>query len=263
MPGVSDPPRDANPAASMARARLRLDPAPAVPSRAMKILVVEDSSRLRSAITDGLRRSGHVVDAVADGREGLHHAQTSAYDLIVLDLMLPVMDGLTMLRTLRESNVMTHVLILSARDRVEHRVEGLRAGADDYLIKPFAFDELLARVETLGRRAHDRKANRIELGPVTLDLTAHRVTAHGVVIDLTGREYAVFEFLALEAGRPASRAAIEEHVYDSAHPVWSNAVDSIVSAIRRKLAACGVHDLIQTRRGIGYEIAAPDPADRP
>jgi DNA-binding response OmpR family regulator len=229
----------------------------------MKILLVEDSQRLRMATADGLRRSGHAVDAVADGRDGLIHARTSAYDVIVLDLMLPVMDGLTVLRTLREKHVMTHVLILSARDRVEQRVEGLRAGADDYLIKPFAFDELLARIESLGRRAHGRKTSLIELGAVTLDLTAQRVTVNDAVVELTGREYAVLEYLALEAGRPATRAGIEEHIYDSAHAVWSNAVDSIVSALRRKLAAHGVHGLIQTRRGIGYEVsAAPSSADR-
>jgi two-component system, OmpR family, response regulator len=223
----------------------------------MRLLLVEDSARLRASLSDGLRRSGHAVDAVADGREGLIFAQTTGYDVIVLDLMLPLVDGLTILRTIRGKGILTHVLILSARDRVEQRVEGLRAGADDYLVKPFSFDELLARVESLGRRAHGRKTSRLAFGPVIADLTAKRVLVNDDPIDLTPREYALFECLALEAGRPVGRLEIEERIYDSAGAVWSNAVDSTVSAVRRKLAEHGVTGLIRTRRGLGYEIPSP------
>jgi len=223
----------------------------------MRLLLVEDSTRLRASLSDGLRRSGHAVDAVADGRQGLIHAQTTDYDIIILDLMLPIIDGLTILRTIREKGVQAHVLILSAKDRIEQRVEGLRAGADDYLVKPFAFDELLARIEALGRRAHGRKSSRLGFGAVTVDLTGKRVLVNDDPLDLTPREYTVLEYLALEAGRPVARPEIEEHVYDSDRTVWSNAVDSTVSAVRRKLAARGVTDLIHTRRGLGYEIAAP------
>ncbi len=222
----------------------------------MRILVVEDSKLMRESLVDGLTQSRHAVDAVADGREALIYAQTTEYDLIILDLMIPQVDGLTVLRSLRAKGNETHVLILSAKDRVEQRVEGLRAGADDYLVKPFAFDELLARVETLGRRAHGRKTNRIHARGFTLDLGAKEVRVRDEVVDLAPREYAVLEYLTLEAGRPVPRAEIEEHVYDADSPVWSNAIDSIVSAIRRKLARHGCEHAIATRRGIGYEVLA-------
>lgn len=228
----------------------------------MRLLLVEDSARLRASLSDGLRRTGHAVDAVGDGRQGLIHAQTTDYDIIILDLMLPIIDGLTVLRTIREKGIDTHVLILSAKDRVEQRVEGLRAGADDYLVKPFSFDELLARVESLGRRAHGRKASRLAFGAVTVDVSGKRVLVGEEPLELTPREYALLEYLALEAGRPVPRAEIEEHIYDSHRAVWSNAVDSTVSAVRRKLGARGVTALIRTRRGIGYEIPAPDSAGR-
>ena len=223
----------------------------------MRLLLVEDSARLRASLSEGLRQSGHAVDAVPDGRQGLIHAQTTDYDIVILDLMLPLLDGLTLLRTIREKGIETHVLILSARDRVEHRVEGLRAGADDYLVKPFSFDELLARVESLGRRAHGRKSSTLSFGPVTVDISARRVLVGSDAIDLTPREYALLEYLALEAGRPVPRAEIEEHIYESTQAVWSNAVDSTVSAIRRKFTERGVNDLVLTRRGIGYEIPSP------
>lgn len=203
-----------------------------------------------------MRQSGHLVDAVADGRQGLIFAQTTDYDTIILDLMLPLVDGLTVLRTIRGKGIQTHVLILSAKDRVEQRVEGLRAGADDYLIKPFSFDELLARIESLGRRAHGRKSSRLTFGPVIVDLTAKSVLVNGEPIELTRREYALVEYLALEAGRPVPRSEIEEHIYDGDGAVWSNTVDSTVSAVRRKLAGRGVTGLIRTRRGLGYEITS-------
>lgn len=224
----------------------------------MRLLLVEDSARLRASLSDGLRRCGHAVDAVADGRQGLIFAQATAYDVIILDLMLPLVDGLTVLRSIRGRGLQTHVLILSARDRVEQRVEGLRAGADDYLVKPFSFDELLARVESLGRRAHGRKSDLLTFGPVVADLTAKRVFVNDDPLDFTPREYALLECLVLEAGRPVARAEIEERIYDSASAVWSNAVDSTVSAIRRKLAERGVTGLIRTRRGLGYEIPSPE-----
>lgn len=225
----------------------------------MRVLIVEDSRRLRVSLAEGLRRSGYAVDAVADGRQGLIHARTSEYDVIVLDLMLPEIDGLTLLREIREKGSTAHVLILSARDTVDQRVEGLRAGADDYLVKPFAFDELLARVEALGRRAHGRKDRTIHIGPLRIDLSDKRAYNGSAPIALTTREYALLEYLALSAGRPVSRAEIEEHIYDEFEPVWSNAIDSAVCALRRKLNNAGVTDLIHTRRGIGYEIPAqPD-----
>jgi len=220
----------------------------------MRILIVEDSKRLRESLADGLERSGYAVDAVADGRQGLLHGRTTEYDLIVLDLMLPIMDGLTILRTLRDKGVQTHVLILSARNRVVQRIEGLRAGADDYLVKPFDFDELLARVEALARRSHGRKSNRIECGPVTIDLGAKTALVNDRPIELPPREYALLEYLAIEAGRAVPRMEIEEHIYDMSQTVWSNSVDSAVSSLRRRLARRGVEGLIRTRRGVGYML---------
>ena len=222
----------------------------------MRVLVVEDSRRLRESLADGLTVAGYAVDSVADGREGLIHARTTDYDLIVLDLMLPEIDGLSLLARLREAGGSTPVLILSARDRVEHRVEGLRAGADDYLVKPFSFDELLARVEALCRRSRGVAANTIALGGVELDLGAKRFTAGAREIPLPPREYAVLEFLFLRAGHVVSRPELEEHVYASDRQVWSNAVDSAIAAIRRKLSAAGVEGLIETRRGQGYMVRA-------
>tara|TARA_R110002072_G_C7976322_1_gene535529 strand:+ start:8150 stop:8842 length:693 start_codon:yes stop_codon:yes gene_type:complete len=230
----------------------------------MRVLVVEDAKVLRESLVDGLTQSGHIVDAVDNGGEALIFAQTTDYDLMVLDLMIPDIDGLTVLRRLRSKQWDGHVLILSARDRVEQRVEGLNAGADDYLIKPFAFEELLARVETLGRRSHGRKSSVLHCGGFVMDITAKTVTIDGNQVQLAPKEYAVLEYLALESGRPVRRSEIEEHVYDSMNPVWSNAIDSMVASIRRKLNAAGCQDAILTRRGIGYEIkeASDKEADR-
>lgn len=222
----------------------------------MRLLVVEDSKRLREGLADGLRAAGHAVDALADGRQGLIHARTTEYDLIILDLMLPELGGLDLLKELRRVGSRVPVLILSARDRVEHRVEGLRAGADDYLIKPFAFDELLARVESLTRRAHGLAANTVRVGSLTLDLAAKRFTSGADPIDLTPREFAILHLLVLNAGRTLSRVEIEEHVYESGREVWSNVVDSAIASIRKKLADAGVAGLIETRRGHGYLIPA-------
>lgn len=220
----------------------------------VRILVIEDSDRLRTTLADGLGAEGYAVDTSADGRDGLASARAVDYDVIVLDLMLPEMDGLTVLSKLRALANDVPVLILSARDRVEHRVEGLRLGADDYLIKPFAFDELVARLEVLCRRRSGRPCNTVDVGPVSLDLGAKRFSANGTAIELAPREYAVLELLFLSAGRVLSRAEIEEHVYASDKQVWSNAVDSSIAAIRRALREAGVEDLVRTRRGLGYVV---------
>ncbi len=226
----------------------------------MRVLVVEDSRRLRESLADGLRSAGYAVDAVGDGRVGLIHARTTEYDLIVLDLMLPELDGLALLRQLRQAHGTAPVLVVSARDRVEHRVEGLRAGADDYMVKPFSFDELLARIEALCRRRHGSASNSLRIGGVELDLAVKRFVAGGSEIPLAPREYAVLEYLVMNAGRTVSRAELEEHVYPEDRQVWSNAIDSAIAAIRRKLADAGVLDLVVTRRGVGYLVKAPAPA---
>lgn len=220
----------------------------------MRVLVVEDSEILREGLVDGLTQAGHVVDAVGDGRQAVIHARTTGYDLIILDLMLPIMNGLAALRELRAKGSQTHVLILSARDRVEQRVEGLRSGADDYLVKPFAFEELLARIDAIGRRAHGCNTPTLKFSGFEVALSARRVTVNGAPVDLTAKEFALVECLALEAGRPVSRAQIEDRIYDERSPVWSNAIDSLVSAIRRKMTEAGCAQSIVTRRGVGYEL---------
>ena len=223
----------------------------------MRILIVEDSQVLREGLVDGLSQAGHVVDGVGDGLQALAFASTTEYDIVVLDLMLPKVDGLSVLRQLRDKGWDRHVLILSARDRIDQRVEGLRAGADDYLVKPFAFDELLARIEALGRRAHGVKQRVLVFDGFELDLTSRVARVGGDRVALTALEFSVLECLALDAGRPVARGEIEDRVYDANRPVWSNAIDSVVSSIRRKLADAGCTDAILTRRGLGYEVALP------
>jgi DNA-binding response OmpR family regulator len=222
----------------------------------MRLLIIEDSHRLRTSLEKGLSACGYSVDSVGCGRAGFEMAQASAYDLIILDLMLSGMDGLSLLQNLRKRGCQTHILILSAKDRVEHRVEGLQAGADDYLVKPFAFEELLARVGVLVRRAHGCKTSQLEFPNIVVDLTRRRVTAHNQRVDLTPREYSLLEYLALDAGRPVSRQELESHLYSSSEVVASNVIDSTVAALRRKLGELGVSNVIHTRRGIGYEFCS-------
>jgi DNA-binding response OmpR family regulator len=226
---------------------------------AVRILLVEDSDRLRATLDLGLRREGFAVDLAADGRTGLSYARNNPYDVIVLDLMLPGLDGLTVLQELRRAGVATHVLVLTARDAVEDRVRGLQAGADDYLVKPFAFDELVARLRALVRRRYARKDPRIVLGGLVVDC-AERVARHGgEVLDLTPREYALLELLALRQGEVVSRVEIEDALYSERTLPSSNAVDSAVCRLRAKLEPLGDVPTIRTRRGMGYllETAAP------
>lgn len=238
-------------------------PTPRIPLDVMRLLVVEDSVRLRESLADGLRAAGYAVDAVGDGRQGMIFARATKYDAIVLDVMLPEVDGVSALKQLREAGVSTAVLILSARDRLEHRVEGLRAGADDYLVKPFAFEELLARIEALCRRTHGSSSNLIRLGVVELDLAGKKFAVSGRVLPFTPREFVMLEYLVLNAGRVVGRAELEEHVYASDRQVWSNAVDSAIAAIRRKLSEAGAEGVIETRRGMGYMVAESKRAGGP
>jgi DNA-binding response OmpR family regulator len=221
----------------------------------VRVLVVEDSLHLRQNVCLALRRVGYAVDAAGDGEEGLWLAQSNPYDALVLDLMLPKLDGLSVLRQLRGSGRDTHVLILTARDTVPDRVMGLQSGADDYLVKPFALEELLARVDALCRRAYGGKRTEIPVGALTLDLAARQVRLAGVPIELSAREYALLEYLVLRRGEVVSRTEIEAHLYDEHVEPLSNVVDSAICLLRRKLGA----PFIQTRRGQGYVLAAPSP----
>jgi DNA-binding response OmpR family regulator len=220
----------------------------------MRLLLVEDSTRLQRSISKGMRAAGFAVDVTGTGTEGLRMACGNAYDAMILDLLLPGIDGLTVLRKMRDAGSQTHVLVLTAKDEVADRVRGLRSGADDYLVKPFAFDELLARVQALTRRSHGRKNPIIRLGALEIDLSGRRVSRRGQPIELTAREFALLELLLLSAGRVVDRRAIEEHIYDSLAEPMSNVVDAAVYALRRKLDTDGEPSLIETRRGMGYML---------
>jgi len=218
----------------------------------MRVLLVEDSERLQRSVGTGLRKAGYAVDVTGDGEEGLWYATSNDYDVIVLDLMLPKLDGLSLLRRLRAAGKDTHVIILTARDTVEDRVLGLRTGSDDYLVKPFAFDELLARVEALARRAHGVKKPVLCAGDMEIDLVSRLARRNGVALDLPPREFALLEYLALRRGQLCSRTEIEAHIYDQRAEPMSNVVDSAIYALRRKIDPPGGPSLIQTRRGAGY-----------
>jgi DNA-binding response OmpR family regulator len=222
----------------------------------MRVLVVEDSEKIRRAVALGLRDAGYAVDEVADGQRGLIHLRTTEYDVAILDIMLPGLDGLSVLREARAKGVTTAVLMLTARDGVDDRVAGLRSGADDYLIKPFAFEELLARVEAMVRRRHGAPASVIRIADLTLDTAAKSVMREGQPISLSRREFAILEYLVLRVGKLVTRAELEEHIYDDRSQVLSNAIDSAISLLRRKLNADGRPDLIQTARGRGYVLNA-------
>jgi DNA-binding response OmpR family regulator len=220
----------------------------------MRLLLVEDSVRLQTSIGRGLHKAGYAVDITGDGEEGLFLAQSNQYDAIILDLMLPKLDGLSLLRNLRAKQNGTHVLILTAKDTVENRVSGLQAGADDYLIKPFAFEELLARVQALCRRSYQRKNPKIDIGDLEIDTAARVVSRKGKQIELSPREFMLLEYLALRRGQVVSRTQIESHIYPDGADLMSNTVDSAVCILRKKISPIGAPPLIQTRRGMGYII---------
>ena len=223
----------------------------------MRLLLIEDSARLQRSLGLGLRRLGYALDIAADGTEGLRLAESNAYDVIILDLMLPGLDGLTLLRRLREGGGDAHVLILTARDTIDDRVRGLQTGADDFLVKPFAFAELVARVQALVRRRHGQKNPRVVVGPLEIDTAARTVSRQGAPVTLTPREYALLEYLATRQGQVVSRGEIEEHLYEGRIELNSNAVDSAVCALRRRLDPPGAASLIETRRGLGYVFREP------
>ena len=219
----------------------------------MRALVVEDYAPVRTAVVEGLTENGFAVDSSADGEEGLWFAQQNPYDVIVLDLMLPKLDGLGVLRKLRASGSTVPVLVLTARDGVDDRVRGLDTGADDYLVKPFAFAELLARVRVLVRRRYDA-APVIRIGDLEIDTTKRAVKRGDESIVLSAREYALLEYLALRADQLVTRTEIWEHVYDFHSDAHSNVVDVYIGYLRKKLEREGAAKLIHTRRGQGYVL---------
>ena len=221
----------------------------------MRILLVEDEPSAARFIAKGLREATYAVDVTADGTAAAEQCQQYDYDAIVLDVMLPGRDGLSVCRELRASGSDVPVLMLTARDAVEARVEGLDAGADDYLTKPFDFRELLARLRALTRRERRPLApERIDVAGLTIDVPGRRVFRGGREISLTTREYALLEYLARHAGEVVGRAEIAEHVWDEHYDAFSNVVDVYIQRLRRKLDVAGASSIIRTRRGQGYQI---------
>lgn len=225
----------------------------------MHLLLVEDSRRLRESLTTGLQRCGYAVDAAADGEVGLRNARHNDYDVIILDIMLPKIDGLQVLRRLRTDGHKGHVLILTAKSSIDERVHGLREGADDYLVKPFAFDELLARIEALIRRNYAQKNPVISIGPLVIDTAARTVQRDGAEVHLSRREYALLEYMAYRKGHVVDRRDIEDHLYGERDFPMSNAVDRVVCTLRKKIEAEGQPALLATRRGLGYVLNEPAP----
>ena len=223
----------------------------------MRILIVEDSETLRDSLRAGLAQGGYAVDVAGDGKTGLSLARNNPYDVLVLDLMLPALDGLGVLAGLRDRPDRPHVLVLTAKDRIEDRIRGLNAGADDYLIKPFAFGEFLARVNALVRRRYEERSPVVEVGDLKVDLAARRASLGGGPLELTAREYALLEYLALRRGQTVVREEIEDHIYGVNRLPASNAVDSAICILRSKLGPSG-KVLIRTLRGQGYALEERD-----
>jgi DNA-binding response OmpR family regulator len=223
----------------------------------MRILVVEDERKVASFIRQGLEEEGHAVELAADGAEALDLAlEGPPFDLVVLDLMLPKRDGFAVLRTLRERGVTTPVLVLTARDSVGDKVTGFDLGADDYLTKPFAFEELLARVRALLRRGADRRLAPLRLADLTLDPATRTVTRGARRLELTTREYALLEYFLRNAGRVLTRPMIAEHVWGLDFDSESNVIDVYVGYLRRKIDGEGEPRLLHTVRGAGYVLKA-------
>ncbi len=221
----------------------------------MRILFIEDSKRLQISVGTGLRKEGFVVDIAGDGEEGLYLAENNDYDVIILDLMLPGIDGLSILKRLRQQGNDVHILILTARSSIEERVEGLQLGADDYLTKPFSYDELLARIHALIRRKYRTKNPVIRIGTLEIDTETKTVLRNNQVISLTPREYRLIEYLARRKGQVVTRSEIEEHIYDERVSPMSNVVDSAICNLRKKININGQPDIIHTRRGLGYILS--------
>lgn len=218
----------------------------------MRVLLVEDSIRLQTYVAEGLRQAGFAVDVACDGEEGLWTADSEDYDVIVLDILLPRIDGLTLLKRLRDEGHKTHIIMLTAKDTVADRVLGLESGADDYLVKPFALDELIARIQALVRRSYGNKSPVIALGDLSIDTANRIVTKAGTELKLQPREYNLLEYLAHRAGDLVPRDDIERHIYDQLVEPMSNVVDSTVCQLRRKIDTPGQPSMIETRRGMGY-----------
>jgi two-component system OmpR family response regulator len=225
----------------------------------MRILVVEDDEKIASFVVKGLKQAGFAVDRANTGEDGLDLATTAPYDAAVVDIMLPQVDGLTLIEELRRQKIATPVIILSAKRSVDDRVRGLQVGGDDYLTKPFAFSELLARVQALIRRTTTvaSEPTRLIVGDLTLDLLSREVSRGEQRLDLQPREFALLEYLMRNAGRPVSKISILEHVWDYAFDPQTNVVDVLVSRLRNKVDRDFSKKMIVTMRGVGYVLKVP------
>ena len=219
----------------------------------MRILVVEDEERLRGLIVRALTEEGHVVDAAADGEEAAYLLREVGYEAVVLDWMLPKLSGVDLCRDMRAADNWTPVIMLTARDALEDRVGGLDAGADDYLVKPFAFTELSARLRAVGRRGSTPRPITLQAGPIVLDPAAHTVSVNGRTVDLTAKEFALLEHLLRHKGEVLSRATLIENVWDFAYDGASNVVDVYIGYLRKKLGDEGGR--IESIRGVGYRLS--------
>ncbi|MEE8205306.1 MAG: response regulator transcription factor [Nitrospinaceae bacterium] len=218
----------------------------------MRILIVEDEKKVAGFIKKGLEEETYAVDAAHDGEEGFHLASMNQYDMIILDLMLPNMDGLEVLTRLRDKKINTPILLLTAKDAIEDKVTGLNKGADDYLTKPFAFSELLARVRSLLRRGQAETKTELMVGDLSLDLVSHKVNRKGEEIELTGKEYSLLEYFMRNEGKVLTRTMIAEHVWDYNFDTFTNVIDVYVNHLRKKIDKQYPAKLLHTLRGVGY-----------
>ncbi|MDD4860447.1 MAG: response regulator transcription factor [Candidatus Omnitrophica bacterium] len=219
----------------------------------MRILVVEDEKKIADFIKRGLKEEGYAVDIANDGENGLFLAKTNDYDLVLLDLMLPKLDGITVCKKLRADKVLMPIIMLTAKDAVKDKVTGLDAGADDYLTKPFAFEELLARVRAMLRKKSEQaQASKLQVGDLVIDLNTHKVTRAGKDIELTAKEFALLEYLMRNAGKVVTRTMISEHVWDIDFDTFTNVIDVYINYLRNKIDPDSKKKLIQTVRGRGY-----------
>jgi len=220
----------------------------------MRILIVEDEKKVASFIKKGLEEEYYAADIASDGKEGLKLAQDEEYDLIIMDIMIPFTDGITLTKELRKRKVSTPILMLTVRDSTEAKVEGLDAGADDYLTKPFAFEELIARIRALLRRNDNSKVSTLKVKGITLDLISHRVIKDGTEIILTPKEFAILEYLLRNKNKVVSRTKLVEHVYDYHFDTETNIIDVFINKLRAKIESGTTTPLINTIRGVGYII---------
>jgi heavy metal response regulator len=220
----------------------------------MRLLIVEDDKKVGAFLERGLKEENYAVDVCRNGADSLYLAQVNPYDVIILDIMLPGMDGFSVCRELRSSGILTPIIMLTAKDTLEDKVLGLTEGADDYLTKPFSFEELLARIRALLRRSQDYKTKALRVGDLEMDPVRHQVTRGGQKIALTGKEYALLEYLMRNQGRVLSQSMIIEHVWDMDYEGASNIVNVYINHLRRKIDKDFPVNLIKTVRGHGYQI---------